>query len=143
VNGFLVDTNIPSELTRPRPEPLVAEFLKAAGKERVYVSVLTLGEICKGIAGLPASARRTDLQNWLDTVMRPWFAGRVLPITASIAERWGFLAGDAKLRGTPLSVVDGLLAATALQHDLTVVSRNVRDFSGLGVTLLDPWTDAP
>lgn len=128
MTGYLVDTNVPSELTRPKPEVHVAELLKQAGKERVYVSVLTLGEICKGIGELPISAKRTNLQYWLDSVLRPWFAGRVLPITAPIAERWGFLAAEAKVAGIPLAVVDGLLAATALEHNLTLVTRNVRDF---------------
>ena len=139
MTGYLVDTNIPSELTRPKPEAHVAEFLKHAGKDRVYVSVLTLGEICKGIGELPLSAKRTNLQHWLDSVMRPWFAGRVLPVTAPIAERWGFLAAEGKLRGTPLAVVDGLLAATALEHNLTLVTRNVKDFRSIGVTILNPW----
>jgi toxin FitB len=146
VKGYLVDTNIPSELTRPKPDPRVAAFLKEAGKERVYLSVLTLGEICKGIAGLPVSVRRSGLQEWLDTEMRPWFAGRILPVTEAIAERWGLLAGEAKLRGTPLSVVDGLLAATAIEHDLTVVTRNVKDFSdpfstALGLSIFNPWDE--
>ena len=137
--GYLVDTNIPSELTRPKPEHRVASFLKEVGKDRVYISVLTLGEICKGIAGIPAGARRAQLQEWLDTIMRPWFAGRVLPVTDSVAERWGLMAGEAKLRGVALSVVDGLLAATALEHDLALVTRNAKDFSGLGLRLLNPW----
>jgi toxin FitB len=106
------------------------------------MSVLTLGEICKGIGGLPASTKRADLQYWFYTVMRPWFAGRVLSVTAPIAERWGFLAAEAKSRGTPLSVVDGLLAATAVEHGLTIVTRNMRDFAGVGVGLLNPWEDA-
>lgn len=139
MTGYLVDTNIPSELTRPKPEVRVAELLKKAGKERVYVSVLTLGEICKGIGELSPGAKRTTLQHWLDSVMRPWFADRVLPITAPIAERWGFFAAEGKLRGAPLAVVDGLLAATALEHNLTLVTRNVKDFTGRGVTLLNPW----
>jgi predicted nucleic acid-binding protein len=141
VNGYLVDTNIPSELTRPRPEPLVAAFLRQAGKERVYVSVLTLGEICNGIGLLPVSAKRSNLQDWLDAVMRPWFAGRVLPVTAPIAERWGFLAAAARLRGRTVKVVDGMLAATALEHDLTLVTRNEKDFAGLGATILNPWNN--
>ena len=142
MKGYLVDTNVPSELTRPRlePEPRVAAFLKAAGQEGIYLSVLTIGEICKGIAGLPFShSRRATLQNWLNDVLRPWFDGRILPITAPIAEYWGQLAGAAKLRGTPLPVVDGLLMATALAHDLTIVTRNVKDF--IGVNALNPWNE--
>jgi predicted nucleic acid-binding protein len=142
VNGYLVDTNIPSELTYPKPEPLVSEFLRKAGKDSVYVSALTFGEICKGIGSLPASAKRTNLQVWLDSVMRQWFARRVLLVTVPIAERWGFLAAEAKLRGRPLPVMDGLLAATALEHGLTLVTRNVKDFANLGVGILNPWESA-
>ena len=139
MKGYLVDTNIPSELTRPRPEPQVIAFLNDAGKDRVYLSVLTLGEIYKGIAGLSDNNRKNRLQWWLDTEMRLWFADHVLPVTETIAERWGLLAGLAKLRGTPVSIIDGLLAATALEHDLTVATRNVRDFVGLKIRVFNPW----
>ena len=105
------------------------------------MSVLTLGEICNGIGLLPASARRANLQEWLDVVMRSWFAGRELPVTGAIAERWGFLAAGAKLRGRSVKVVDGLLAATAQEHDLTLVTRNEKDFAGLGVRILNPWNN--
>jgi predicted nucleic acid-binding protein len=141
VKGYLVDTNIPSELTRPKPDPRVTIFLKGVGRDQVYLSVLTLGEIGKGIAGLSDANRKNRLQSWLNTEMRLWFADRVLPVTETIAERWGLLAGLAKLRGTPVSVVDGLLAATALEHDLTVVTRNVRDFTGLDVNICNPWDE--
>jgi predicted nucleic acid-binding protein len=139
MNGYLVDTNIPSELTRKKPEPAVEAFLKQAGKERVYLSVLSLGEIVKGIAELSASRKRQDLEAWLEAEIRPWFGQRILPVSAAIAERWGLLSADGKLRGKPLAVVDGLLAATALENDLTLVTRNSRDFSGLGVAMVNPW----
>jgi predicted nucleic acid-binding protein len=139
VNGYLADTNIPSELTRPSPEPQVEEFLERAGREQVYISALSVGEIRKGIASLPPSARRRQIEAWLESVMRPWFATRILPVTVEIAERWGVLAALSKERGRPLAVVDGLLAATALEHDLSLVTRNVRDFDGLGVAILNPW----
>jgi predicted nucleic acid-binding protein len=92
VKGYLVDTNIPSELTRERPDARVAAFLAIAGQSSVFLSVLTIGEICKGIAELPASQKRAGLQNWLDIEVRSWFAGRILPVTEAIAERWGHLA---------------------------------------------------
>ena len=139
MKGYLVDTNIPSELTRPKPEPLVVAFQDDVGKERVYLSVLTLGEMGKGVAGLSDGNRKNRLQTWLNTEMRLWFADRVLPVTEAIAVRWGLLAGLAKRRGTPVSVVDGLLAATALEHDLTLVTRNVKDFKGLDVNIFNPW----
>jgi toxin FitB len=139
VNGYLVDTNIPSELTRETPDARVAAFLKSAGKESVFLSVMTIGEICKGIDLLPVSQKRSGLQIWLDVEVRSWFAGRILPVTESIAERWGHLAATAKQRGIAVAVVDGVIAATALEHGLTLVTRNVRDFASLGVVLLNPW----
>jgi predicted nucleic acid-binding protein len=141
LKGYLVDTNIPSELTRERPDARVAAFLNNVGQRRVFLSVLTIGEICKGIAELPASQRRAGLQDWLDIEVRSWFAGRILPVTEAIAERWGYLAAAAKQKGMTLAVVDGLIAASALHHDLTVVTRNVKDFAGLGADVFNPWDD--
>lgn len=142
MSRYLVDTNIPSELTGEKPDARVVAFLANAGKSSVFLSVMTIGEICKGIAALPASPKRTGFETWLNIDVRSWFAGRTLPVTEVIAERWGYLAIAAKQRGQTSAVVDGLIAAMALQHDLTLVTRNVRDLSGLGVTLLNPWEDA-
>lgn len=139
MKGYLVDTNIPSELTREKPDARVAAFLRNAGKDAVFLSVMTIGEICKGIAGLPAGQRRTALQDWLDIDVRSWFAGRILPVTDSIAERWGHLAATAKQQGLTLAVVDGVIAATAFHHDLTLVTRNVKDFAGLDIDISNPW----
>ena len=142
MNGYLVDTNVPSELTREAPDIRVAAFLENAGRERVFLSVMTIGEICKGIDMLPVGQQRNDLQRWLDRDVRLWFAGRILPVTESIAERWSRLAARGKRSGVTLAVVDGVLAATALEHGLTLVTRNVRDFVGLGLALLNPWDSA-
>jgi len=139
VKGFLLDTNIPSELTRPLPQPSVSQWLDEVDDELLYFSVVSLGEVLKGIASLPTSKRRNELQQWLDETLRPWFEGRILPVNEPIAERWGMLAGQCKINGRPLKVADGFIAATALEHDLTVVTRNVRDFEGLGVELFNPW----
>jgi predicted nucleic acid-binding protein len=133
VTRYLVDTNVPSELIRPRPDERVQSFLAGVERENVFISVLTIGEICKGIAALPASQRRTILQNWLDTDVRPWFAGRILPITEAVAERWGNIAAFAKQNGFALTVVDGLIAATSIQNDLTLLTRNEKDFKPLGI----------
>jgi predicted nucleic acid-binding protein len=140
VNGYLVDTNVPSELTRDTPDARVAAFLRNAGKQRVFLSVMTIGEICKGIDLLPLGPKRHQLQDWLDRDLRSWFAGRILPVTESIAERWGYLVAAGKRNGAALAVVDGILAATALEHDLTLVTRNIKDFAGFGVAFLNPWT---
>jgi predicted nucleic acid-binding protein len=139
VKGYLVDTNVPSELTRETPDARVAAFLRNAGKESLFLSVMTLGEICKGIDMLPASPKRDALQDWLEVDVRSWYAGRILPVTESIAERWGHLAAAAKQRGIAVKDVDAVIAATALEHGLTLVTRNVKDFAGLGVVLLNPW----
>jgi len=139
VKGYLVDTNIPSELTRERPDARVVEFLRNVAKEEVFLSVMTIGEICKGIATLPIGQRRAMLQDWLDIDVRSWFAGRIFPVTEAIAERWGNLAATAKQRGLTLAVVDGVIAATALHHDLTLVTRNMKDFDGLGIDISNPW----
>jgi len=136
MNGFLLDTNIPSEMTRPYPQLSVTQWLDNADDDQLYFSVISLGEILKGITILPASKRRSGLEQWLDETLRPWFEGRILPVNEPIAERWGFLSGQCKLKGRPLNVVDGFIAATASEHDLTLVTRNVRDFEGLGVDVL-------
>jgi predicted nucleic acid-binding protein len=139
MNGFLLDTNIPSEMTKPSPQKSVVQWLEEAVDDQLYFSVVSLGEILKGIATLPESKRRSQLQQWLTETLRPWFQGRILPVDERIAERWGWIAGESKLKGKPLKVEDGLIAATALEHGLTLVTRNVKDFEGLGVTIFDPW----
>jgi len=139
MSGFLLDTNCISELVRVKPEPRVLGWMEAADEALFHLSVLTLGEIRKGVAALPQSKRRTHLESWLEVELQARFSGRILPIDSHIADRWGLLAADAKRRGRALSVVDGLLAATALHHNLTIVSRNVTDFSHMQVPVLNPW----
>jgi len=138
MSGYLLDTNCVSELVRLRPEPRVIAWIAAADESSLYLSVLTLGEIRKGLAEMPQSKRRAQLDAWAEN-LRLRFSGRALSIDADIAERWGFLAAAAKHAGKGVSVVDGLLAATALHHGLTVVSRNSRDFTALHVPTLNPW----
>jgi predicted nucleic acid-binding protein len=140
VTGFLLDTNVPSELTRPQADPHVEDWLNAVDDEQLFLSVVALGEMLKGLTILPASKRRRELQLWIDETLRPWFDGRILPVTERIAERWGVLAGECQLKGRGLSMADGLIVATALEHDLTVATRNVRDFADLGVSVFDPWS---
>lgn len=139
MRGFLLDTNIPSELTRPNPQRSVADWLDNADDERLFLSVISLGEILKGITILPTSKRRTQLEEWLEGTLRPWFGDRILPVNETVAERWGVLSGQCKVKGRPLKVADGLIAATALTNDLALVTRNVSDFEGLGVKIINPW----
>ncbi len=88
MRGFLVDTNIPSELTRDQPDARVVAFIRKAGRQNLFLSVMTIGEIRKGIDGLAVSRKRSDLEDWLEIDVRNWFSGRILPVTESIAERW-------------------------------------------------------
>lgn len=141
MSAFLLDTNCISEVVRSKPEPRVLEWMHAADESLLYLSVLTLGEIRKGLAGLPQSKRRTHLESWLEVELQARFSGRILPIDAAVADRWGVLAGAAKRGGISLSAIDGLLAATALQHNLTIVSRNVSDFANTPASVLNPWED--
>jgi predicted nucleic acid-binding protein len=101
VNGFLLDTNIPSELTRPRPAPQVERWLHHADDDRLFLSVISLSEILRGIHRLPDSRKRLQLEAWLDGTLRPWFEDRILPVTQPIAERLGRLAGERDARGGP------------------------------------------
>ena len=142
MSGFLLDTNIPSELTRHKPAPRVERWLDEANDEELHFSVISVGEILKGITVLPLSKRRVSLQEWLDGALRPWFEGRILPVTIPIAERWGVLSGECRLQGKQVRVADGLIVATALHHKLTIVTRNVKDFTGLGAAVLNPWEAA-
>ncbi len=139
MNGFLLDTNCISELVRPQPEPSVLNWIEATDEATLYISVLTLGEIRKGVARLAQGRRRTRLETWLEVDLRARFAGRIVPIDAGVAERWGWLAAEVKRKGKGLPVIDGLLAATALRLNLTVVSRNERDFAETQVPVLNPW----
>ena len=139
MSGYLLDTNCISELVRIQPEPAVVAWMEAADETLLYLSVLTLGEIRKGLTGLPQSKRRTHLEIWLETELRVRFDGRILPIDAAVADRWGSLAARAKSEGKVLATIHGLLAATALHHNLTIVSRNVDDFKNTLVSVLNPW----
>jgi predicted nucleic acid-binding protein len=137
--GFLLDTNVPSELTKPAPDVRVRDWVDAQDDASLYLSAVTVGELRRGFTILPHGRRRAQLEQWLEQYLLPLFAGRVLPVTQSIGNRWGVLDGECQLRGTPLNTADGMIAAKALEHDLTVVTRNVRDFAGLGVLVLNPW----
>jgi toxin FitB len=139
MSGFLLDTNCISELVKPRPAAGVVDWIEAADEAILYLSVLTLGEIRKGLAGLSQGRRRTHLETWLEVELQQRFAGRIVPIDRAIADRWGLITVAAKAKGKTLSVIDGLLAATALHHNLTVVSRNAADFAMAQVQVLNPW----
>ena len=139
MSGYLLDTNVISELTKLQPEAKVVSWFHATNEELLYLSVLTIGEIRKGIDSLPRSNKRALLESWLvnDLVLR--FAGRILEVNLDIAERWGQISAQAKTAGGPLAVVDGLMAATALHYNMILVTRNTKDVQVAGINMLNPW----
>ncbi len=139
MNGYLLDTNIPSEFSRDRPEPRVVEWLKKQPVTALFLSAVTIGEIRKGLTVLPPSRRRSELERWFHADLLVWFRNRILPVTHAVADRWGVMDGQCQMRGTPLNTADGMIAATAIEHGLTLVTRNVKDFNGLGVDIFNPW----
>lgn len=139
MSGFLLDTNVISELLKPRPEPRVTSWVEATDESVLYLSVLTLGEIRQGIAALPQSRRRANLEAWLETDLRSRFHGRILVVDHDVADRWGLLTGQAQRKGLVVPVIDGLLAATALHHNLTFVTRDTSGIADTGVAIFNPW----
>ena len=137
MSGFLLDTNIISELVKAKPEPIVTAWIENIDESLLYLSVLTLGEIRKGITSLRDGARRVSLEAWLDRDLVLRFSDRIISIDLDVADRWGRIAGNARKK--PLPVIDGLLAATALHYDLTLVTRNIADIAGSGVAVFNPW----
>lgn len=137
--SYLLDTYVLSELRRREPDVHVVRWLDLRPPGTLFLSVLTLGELRKGVEALPAGARKQALDDWLATELPAYFGGRILPIDARVADRWGRLVAQA---GRAVPAIDSLLAATALAHGLTLVTRNVRDFQHLGLAVIDPWNEA-
>lgn len=141
MTGWLLDTNIISELRRPKPEPKVAAFVRAQPLEALYVSAVTLAEIRFGIELLPEATRRSELNDWLAHKVRPMFEERVLAITEDIMFKWRLLLEEGRKAGHTFSQPDLIIAATALHHGLTVVSRDIKEYALARVEVLNPWTD--
>jgi len=134
--SYLVDTNVLSELRNRKADTNVVAWMQARPRQSLYLSVLSRGEIRKGIEGVANPAFRQTLTDWLEVELPNYFIGRLLNIDAAVADRWGRVQASA---GRTLPVIDGMLAATALEHDLTLVTRNTKDFADLGVQLINPW----
>jgi|HubBroStandDraft_6_1064221.scaffolds.fasta_scaffold68196_2 predicted nucleic acid-binding protein len=141
MNGYLLDTNVISEYNREEtpPHPGVVKWIEATPETLQYLSVLTLGEIEKGILLLDEGKRRREIKQWFENDLQARFAGRILAIDSGVASMWARFIAPLLKQGRPLPTIDSLLAATALANDLTFVTRNVKHFAGLQVPLLNPW----
>lgn len=139
MSGFLLDTNLISEITRPVPEPKVIQWLRTVDEQLLHISVLTIGEIRQGIVLQPSARRRVELEAFLDSNVRFRFGNRIIPISSGIADRWGKLTAKCRSLGSPLPPIDGLLAATAQHHDLVFATRNTRHVLTTGVAVFNPW----
>ena len=137
--AWLLDTNVLSELRRPRPEPRVVAFVADRPLQQLFVSSVTLAEIRFGIELLAEHNRRAELNEWLTHKVRPMFEHRVLQVTEDIMLKWRLLVEVGRKAGHVFSQPDLLIAATAIQHDLTVVTRDRSDFDRAGVPVLNPW----
>ncbi len=136
---YLVDTNVISETAKPAPNASVMWWLDETPAVLLFVSVITLGELRLGLEYLPIGRRRLQLESWLENEAPKWFGSNKLAVTESIANRWAGLIAQARRQGLTLDSSDGLIAATAIEHGLTLVTRNVKDFAGLDLSTLNPW----
>ena len=134
--SYLVDTNVISELVRPKPAKSVLAWFENIPSEALHISVLTLGEIRRGVEQIPDGARREKLRLWLEHELLDWFGTRILLVDIPVADRWGRLVAQ---MGRPVPSIDSLLAATALHYELRLVTRNQKDFDYPGLEVVNPW----
>ena len=136
--SYLLDTNVLSELRKRTPNAGVVAWFAQRPASTLFLSVLTLGELRKGVEGVKDVTRRMALLDWLDTDLPAFFTGRILSVDAPVADRWGRMLAAA---GRPVPAIDSLLAATAIHHGLSLVSRNVRDLTDFGLDVINPWSE--
>jgi tRNA(fMet)-specific endonuclease VapC len=137
--NYLLDTCVISELVAKQPNSDVVEFVDSLDADDVYLSVITIGEITKGIEKLSKSKRKQDLQNWLREDLLIRFDGRIVSLDTDVLVEWGVLAARLESSGRTMPAIDSLIAATALSHQFTLVTRNVDDFEDMGVEIVNPW----
>lgn len=137
--SFLLDTNVVSEWAKPRPEPTVVTWLAAVDEDEVFMSVISFAELRRGVELLPAGERRERLASWIAEDLTARFHGRVLDVDRRVADAWGRIMSHGQRVGRVLGAMDAFFAATAESHDLTLVTRNVKDFERLGLPLHNPW----
>ena len=139
--NYLLDTNVISELIAKQPDKGVVAWLDQLDPNTVYLSVITIGEIRKGIEKLPPSKRREAIREWLETDLLLRFQERILAITAEVMLVWGELTGQLEQEGRPMRAIDSLIAAIALHGDYRLVTRNEHDFQHTGVKIINPWKE--
>ena len=137
--NYILDTNVISELVKKKPNPKVVIWLEKVDPDNIYLSVIALGEIRKGIEKMPASKRKNTLDSWFKEELLVRFHNKILPLDLPVLLAWGELTARLEKRGNPLPAIDSLLAATALQAEFTLVTRNTGDFQFTGISLYDPW----
>jgi predicted nucleic acid-binding protein len=136
---FLLDTNVISEWVRPRPDENVVAWLAEVDEEQVFMSVVSFAELRRGVDLLPAGRRRSRLEGWIAEDLAARFHGRVLDVDRPVADTWGRIMARCQRAGRMLGSMDAFFAATAASHELTLVTRNVRDFESAGIPLCNPW----
>lgn len=141
MTGWLLDTNVISELRRPKPEPKVVAFVRSQPLDALYISVVTLAEIRFGIELLAEATRRSELNDWLAHKVRPMFEQRVLPVSEDIMFKWRLLVEQGRKAGHTFSQPDLIIAASAQHHGLTVVSRDTKEYEMARVDVFNPWVD--
>jgi len=139
--NYVLDTNVISELISKQPNKKVVEWLDRLDPNTIYLSVITIGEIRKGIEKLPPSKRRDAVKEWLEVDLLLRFQGRILEITTEVMLIWGELTGRLENEGRPITAIDSLIAAIALQGNYCLVTRNEHDFQHTGVTIINPWKE--
>ena len=137
--AFLLDTNVVSETVRPRPDRTVLQWIESQSPVDLFLAAQTIGELVRGARKVREHARRERFERWIEHDLARQFDGRILPFDASTATVWGRLMGDGDRAGRRPSAADAQIAAAAIQHDLTLVTRNVKDFRSFDIPLLDPW----
>ena len=137
--NFLLDTNVVSEWVKPNPDAKLVKWLAQAKEDHVFISVITLAELRRGTARIAQGRRRSQLETWLQNDLPQRFNGRILTIDAAVADAWGELVAERDLIGRPIAAMDAFIAAITRVHDLTLVTRNVADFSPSLKKILNPW----